>query len=1039
MINKIIKFAVENQLFVYILCLIGMGAGYYSFSKLPIDAVPDITNTQVQINTPTAGLIPEEVERMVTFPIEFSMNGLPGVVETRSISRYGISQVTVVFEDDFDIFLARQLVLEKLESNELPTGLKPEIGPVSSGLGEIFHYSLSAKEEETNQEKRLLQLMELRSIQDWEIKPRLLSLKGITEVNTIGGHEKQFFIQPDIKRMTNFGIHFDDIEKAITETNQNVGGGYIAQTGTQLLVRGIGLLKNIKDIKNVVIKRLSSNKIIRIKDIATVQYDQELRTGAATVNGKESIIGTTFMLLGENSRSVAKDVGNKLEEIKKNLPNWVELKTLYDRSNMVQKTLGTVEHNLISGAILVMIFLILLVGDLRAALITSAIIPIALLITFILMKVFNVSGNLMSLGALDFGIIVDGAVIVVEACVHLIQKRAHDLGRNLTRLEIKETVVKASQDIRSAAGFGELIVIIVFIPLFALTGVEGKMFGPMALTFIFALVSALILSFTLVPCLCASFLSGERKNIEPKLLILFKRLYLPILNLSLKFKSLVITIGIFCIILGGILFQRLGSEFIPQLDEGDFAAQFIRPANISLDTSLKLQKLSEKVIKKYPQVKSVFARTGAAEVATDPMGVNISDTYIMLYEKEFWPQNDQITNKSELITAIKRELEESVPAQVVMFSQPVELRFNELLEGTRSKISAKIYGENLENLNTDSAELSNLLKEMPLKAEVESESQGKSPLLVYTPKDEVLAGLGVSSWPILDTINIALGGSQVGHIYEGVKKFPIVTRLNERARKSIETLSKLPVGIRDGFTIAIGEVADLNFVETYSSIARENSKRRVAVLINPEDSDIAGYVEQAKIYLADKLKLSTGNYLEWGGAFKNLERAKKKLYILIPLATLIIALMLYSVFKSYWQVILILLCAPMSLIGGVMSLMVMGLPFSISAGVGFIALIGISVLNGVVLVSYFNGIKTIEMDYDHVVREGSTLRLRPVLMTALTDIFGFLPMMFSSGLGAEVQKPLATVVVGGILSATILTLVFLPTFYSYYLNRKLMT
>lgn len=1035
MINKIIEFSVNNRMFIFLATLLLIMLGFKSFQELSIDAVPDITNTQVQINTQTKGLVPEEVERMVTFPIEYSMNGIPGVETIRSISRYGISQVTVIFTEGTDIYKARQLTSEKLQNLELPLGVIPEMGPMSTGLGEIYHYSIEAKIPEKDPQKRLIQLMELRSIQDWFIKPRLLSVKGITEINTIGGFEKQFFIQPNIKKMTRFGIHFDDIERVIESNNINVGGGYIQQTGEQLLVRGVGLLQSIKDIEETVVRRLSSSKIIKIKDIATVKFDKEIRTGAATVNGEESIVGTAFMLLGENSRAVAQRVSKKLESVKKDIPEWVKLNVLYDRSDMVNATLGTVEHNLIMGAGLVMVFLLLLVGNIRAAIITSLMIPISLLMTFILMKWQNVSGNLMSLGALDFGIIVDGAVIVIENCVRRLQKRGEELGRELSRTEIKKLVIDATKEIRSAAGFGELIVITVFIPLFALTGIEGKMFGPMASTFIMALASALLLSFTIVPALAATFLSGKTRDKKPFLMGLAENAFRPSLEVALKFKKVVLGIGIASILAGVIMFSRMGSEFIPQLDEGDFAIQFIRPANISTENSVMLQRLSENIINSFPQVKNVFARTGAAEIATDPMGVNISDSYVMLYSRDEWPEDSGVMTKKKLMKVIKAKLELHIPGQVLLISQPVELRFNELLEGTRAAISVKIFGDDLDELIKYSKDVAGVIRTVEGAGEVESESKGKSPMLQYTPKKKELAQLGVNARPVLDTIKTAIGGREVGHVYQGVKRFPIVTRLSEAQRKDVMLIRKLPVGITEGYNVPIEQVADIDFVETFSSVSRENSARRIAVLVNPETRDIESFVHKAQKLVSEKVKLPEGYFIEWGGTFKNLQNAKERLGVLIPMSLMLILAMLYAAFKNFAQVILIFTCAPMALIGGVLALNIMGMPFSISAGVGFIALSGISILNGVVLVTYFNRLLEQGKTPDEVVREGAMTRLRPVLMTALTDIFGFLPMMFSSGLGAEVQKPLATVVVGGIISATILTLIVLPSLYRLFIDN----
>lgn len=1035
MINKIIRFSVNNRMFVFLATLFLVLFGLKAFQELSIDAVPDITNTQVQINTSIKGLVPEEVERMITFPIEYSMNGMPDVETVRSISRYGISQVTVIFKEGTDIYRARQLTSEKLQNIELPNGVVPEMGPISTGLGEIFHYSIEAKVPEVDADKRLMQLMELRSIQDWFVKPRLLTVKGVTEVNTIGGYEKQFFIQPNIELMSKYGLHFDDIQLAIEGTNHNVGGGYIQQSGEQFLVRGVGLLKSLEDIENVVVKKLSSYQIVKIKDIAMVGFDKEIRTGAATVDAEESIIGTAFMLLGENSRTVAQRVAEKLDQVQNDLPEWVELKILYNRSNMVNATLNTVKHNLLMGAGLVILFLLLLVGNLRAAIITSFMIPISLLMTFILMKWQNISGNLMSLGALDFGIIIDGAVIVIENCVHRIQKKADEFGRELTRNEIKQLVIDSAIEIRSAAGFGELIVITVFIPLFALTGVEGKMFGPMATTFIMALASALLLSFTVVPALAATFLNGKTRDSQPVLMRLAQKIFSPALEMALGFKKIVLGVGIASIVVGVFLFSRMGAEFIPQLDEGDFAIQFIRPANISTENSVQLQILSEELIKGFSQVKTVFARTGAAQVATDPMGVNISDSYVILNPIDSWPKTDLISTKQDLMKQIKNKLELHIPGQVLMFSQPVELRFNELLEGTRATLSVKVFGDDLDKLSDYSKSIAKIIEEIEGAGEVEVESKGKSPMLQYSPKVKELAELGLTTRPILDAISTAIGGREVGHIFDGVKKFPIVTRLSEDERQDVMTIKRLPVGVSEGFTIPIEDVADIEFVETYSMINRENSQRRVAILVNPSTRDIESFVLKAQSEVAQKIKLPEGYFIEWAGTFKNLQSAKNRLGVLVPLSLLIILAMLYAAFKNFSQVLLIFACAPMALIGGVVSLKIMGMPFSISAGVGFIALSGISILNGIVLVSYFNRLREDGKSPDDIVREGAMTRLRPVLMTALTDIFGFLPMMFSTGLGAEVQKPLATVVVGGIISATILTLLVLPSLYRLFYKK----
>lgn len=1033
MMDKLVHFCVHNRLFVFLTTAILCVYGVNTFQTLPIDALPDISNVQVQVNTATKGLVPQEVERMVTVPVEYAMNGIPGVETVRSLSKYGISQVTVIFKDDTDLYRARQLITERLQNLNLPQGMRPELGPMSTGLGEIFHYGLMAKGKES-EEMSLEEMMELRTLQEWVIKPRLLSVAGITEVNTVGGHAKQFFIRPDIIKMAKHGLHFSDIENAIRQTNQNVGGGYIQQTGQQLLVRGVGLLNNFQDLENVIVKRLSDYEVVLIKDIAKVAHDKEIRTGAATYNGREIVLGSTFMLVGENSRAVAQAVYEEIQLIKKDLPDWVDLKVLYNRSKMVNTTLKTIEANLLMGAGLVSLFLILLLGNIRAALITSLVIPIALLITFILMKWQKVSGNLMSLGALDFGIIVDGAVIVTENCVRRIQEKKEQLKRALTRSEVRSVAHKASVEIRSAAGFGELIVIIVFVPLFALTGVEGKMFGPMALTFIFALASALVLSFTLVPALCATFLSGDAKVETPFFMRLAYKLFAPSLKLALRFKKIVLGIALSSIVLGVALFSFLGSEFIPQLDEGDFSIQFIRPANISIDNSIAIQRLSEEVIRSFDQVEHVFATTGSAEVASDPMGVNITDAYVILKPKDLWPKDSNIQTKDDLVSAVEAKLKTHLPLQAIMPSQPVQLRFNELLEGTRADISLKIYGENLDLGLELALKSAKIIETLPDAGDVETESVQKIPMLEFRPKLDELSALGMSARPVLDTVEVAIGGRDIGTVYQGVRSYPIVLRLAETDRQDLDRLKKIPVGVGDSYTAPLDQLAYLSFENTYSSINREKSERRVAVLINPKTSDVEGFVENVKQKLEEQLKIPEGFYLEWGGTFKNLQSAKRSLMILVPLAFILIIAMLYAAFRSFAQVVLIFLCAPLSLVGGVIALQLMNMPFSISAGVGFIALSGISILNGVVLVSYFNRLRQKGKSPDDVVFEGAMGRLRPVLMTAFTDIFGFLPMMFSTGLGAEVQRPLATVVVGGMISATFLTLVVIPSLYRLFIR-----
>ncbi len=1038
MISKIIHFSVYHRGVVLALTLLAAIVGWMGYQSLPIDAVPDITNVQVQVNTQVEGLVPEEIERNVTFPVETAMSGIAGVLQVRSITRFGLSQVTVVFEDDMDIYRARQLVSERLQTvaGQLPNNVHPKLGPVSTGLGEVYYYAVEAEKVETG-EARTLQLMELRALQDWFIKPRLLTVKGVAEINTIGGHEKQFHIQPNPQLMGRYGLHFSDIEEALEKTNQNVGGGYVEQTAEQFLVQGIGLLKDIDDIKAVPVKALETFKTLTIGDIASVGLAKELRTGAALVRGEEAVVGTVMMLMGENSRTVSMRVAERIKEIQKGLPPGFKIEALYDRSDLVNATLGTVIHNLLTGASLVVLVLLFLVGNVRAALITAVTIPLSLLITFFVMNRQGISGNLMSLGALDFGIIVDGAVIVLDNCVRFVHDRVKALGRKLTSDELKEAVYEAAIEIRTAAGFGELIIVVVFLPIFALVGIEGKMFKPMAATFSIAVIAALVLSFTTAPALASLFLTGNVADKEPWLMRKIRALYTPVLNLSLRHRLATVGIGAASILIGGLLFSRLGGEFLPQLDEGSLTVQLVRPVNISLTQSIALQEKSEKLIGEFPEVAVVFSRLGTAEVATDPMGVNLADTYIMLKPHEEWPEIDgDRRSKQELSKAILARLEQELPGQRALLSQPIQMRFNELLEGTRADISVKVFGDEMDQLSRVTKEIAEVIGKVPGAGDVEVELKGTSPLLKVTPKRGILNKLGVSNREVLETVGIAIGGDEVGFLYEGVKKFPIVLRLSEKDRSDLNSIRSLPVGISTTSTFPLSEAAVVEFDEAYGSVSREQSKRRAAVMINPRGRDTESFVKEAQAEVEKAVKLPAGYYVEWGGNFKNLEEARSRLLILTPIALALVLMMIYTAFRNIFQTALIFVCVPLALVGGVLGLTLNGLPFSISAGVGFIALSGIAVLNGVVLMNYFNDLRKRKMHGEALVREGTLIRLRPVLMTALVDIFGFLPMMLSTGVGAEVQKPLASVVIGGIVSSTILTLVVLPTLYCLF-ERKM--
>ena len=1037
MIRSIIGFSVRYRGLILLLTAVIVLTGWFAFQNLPIDAVPDITNIGVQINTPVEGLVPEEIERNITYPIEAAMGGVADVTQVRSITRIGISQVTVSFKDNVELYRARQLVAERLQTvlRVLPQGMNPTLGPVSTGLGEIFLYSVDTAQPATGQD-RVKQLMELRAVQQWYIRPRLLTVDGVAEVNVIGGYEKQCQIQPKPELMAKFGIHFDDIAVALEKTNRNVGGAYVQQTAEQFLVQAVGMLKSTEEIRSVPVKLLENLKTITIGDIAEVELGTDLRTGAATLGGKEAVIGTVLMRKGENSRTVSQRVARRLEEIKKDLPRGIKVETLYDRSGLVNATLGTVKDNLLLGAMLVVVVLLCLLGNLRAAMITALAIPSSLLITFLAMRFFKISGNLMSLGALDFGVIIDSTVIVLDNSVRFIQAQSKKLQRTLNNKEIQEAVFEATVQMRTAAGFGELVIVAVFLPIFALTGVERKMFVPMASTFMIAIVAALILSFTSAPALAGLFLSGKASEREPFLMQLLQSIYEPVLHGSLKIKWPMLGIGLAAIVAGIYLYSRLGGEFLPRLDEGSLMLEIARPVSTSLDESIAMQKIMDGILQEFPEVSRVFSLIGTAEIATDPVGVNQADVEVMLKERKSWPVVDgKRRSKAELVQAITRRLQSELPGNKFFILQPIEMRFNELLEGVRARVSIKVFGRDLDTLNNVASQIVRLVRKVPGAGEVEMESRGKTPILRVYPRQKVLKDLGISNEKVLETIGTAIGGRHVGFVYEGVRRFPIVIRLGEKDRSRLDSIRNLPVGILPNTTVPLEKLADLKFEESPASIATEQSARRVAVLINPRGRDTESFVREAQKSIEAQVKLPPEYYLEWGGNFQNLLEAKKRLGFLAPLALLIVTLMIYFAFGNFLQTLLVITCVPLALVGGVLGLIFNGLPFSISAGVGFIALSGIAVLNGVVLMNFYNQLQAQGLGGKDLIVQGAMIRLRPILMTALVEIFGFFPMMLSQGMGAEVQRPLAAVVIGGVVSSTFLTLLVLPSLCLVFQHR----
>lgn len=1031
MIKNIINYCLVHPFQVMALTVLLVISGIYAFKELPIDAVPDITNVQVQVNTKVDGFGPEEIERLVTLPIEMSLNGIPGVDQVRSITRYSLSQVTVSFVDGTDIYLSRQLVSERLQAlrSELPFGANPVLSPVTTGLGEIYHYVLDYKVKAEGKERRQ-QLAELRSIQEWIIKPRLMTVQGVAEVNTIGGFERQFLILPDPNKMSSYGLDWEDISKAISKANRNEGGSFIEQTGDQFLVVAKGLFHSIDDIKTIPVRTLENLNVLRVSDIAQVELGEAKRTGAALINGDETVLGTVLMLSGANSRSVAYLVDQKVQEISKNLPKEVSLKTVYDRSTLVDDTIHTVNENIIAGATLVIIVLLLLVGNVRAALISAVVIPLSLLFSFIVMRKLGISGNLMSLGALDFGVITDGAAIVLDNCLRLLSERKTQLGRSLSKDEKRETILEATLQIRKSAGFGEIIVALSFLPVFAFVGVEGKMFIPMASTFIVAILGSLILSFTFVPALAMLLLGSNTVDKEPWLMKVLHKGYLPVLDKALKGGKIIIPFLAIFFALGIFLYGRIGGEFLPRLDEGSIAVQFIRPVTTGISHSIALDQKSMEVMLRTPEVSHIFSRIGTADIALDPMGPNISDSYVMLKSQDDWPEiNGKRRTKDQIISEIVENLEATVPGQRLLISQPIQLRFNELMEGTRADVSVKVFGDDMA-LATETAEkIEAVLKTVPGSGDVEVEAKGKQSVLEITPKKSKLLEYGISSSEILESVGVGLGGHEVGKFYEGQRKYDIVVRLHDRHREDLSEIAKIPVSISGNRTVPLQELADVRFKDNYSSYSREQAKRRVAVLINPRGKNTEAFVEEAQAKIAKEIILPNGVYLEWGGNFKNLKEAKERLYILGPLTLLLILLMIHAAFGKVWQTALVACTVPLAIVGGLISLTLSGQPFTLSAGVGFIALCGICVLNGVVLVNFFNDLQKQGLHGKNAIIQGAGLRLRPVLMTAMTDVLGFIPMAFSNSTGAEVQKPVAIVIIGGIIVSTFLTLIVLPTLY----------
>ena len=1039
MIEAIVRFSIERRYLMLGLILLLIGAGLWSYQRLPIDAVPDITNVQVQINTEAPGYSPLEAEQRITFVVETALYGLPKLKYTRSLSRYGLSQVTVVFEEGTDIYFARNLLNERLGSikNALPVGLEPQMGPIATGLGEIFVYTVDVKPGATDANGKPLDAMYLREVQDWIIKPQLAQVPGVVEVNTIGGYDKQYHVMPDPAKMLAMGVTLPQLSEALLSNNANRGAGYIERNGQQLLVRSPSQLSTISSIENVVVA-LNGSVPIRIKDVAEVGLGKELRTGAATRDGHETVMGTVMMLLGENSRTVARDAAQKLEEIKASLPENVIVEAVYDRTTLVDKTIATVQKNLLEGALLVIVVLFVLLGNIRAALITAAVIPLAMLATITGMVQQGVSANLMSLGALDFGLIVDGAVIIVENCIRRLGMAQHQNGGLLALRERLNVVFAATTEVIKPSLFGVAIITVVYIPIFALTGVEGKMFHPMAATVVMALLAAMVLSLTVVPAAVAVFMSGKINEQESRVIVAAKSLYRPVLHAVIKLRLLVAGLATLLVAVCLWLATTMGSEFIPQLDEGDIALHAMRVTGTGLEQSVAMQEVLEQRIKQFPEVDKVFAKIGTPEVATDPMPPNVADNFVILKPRSEWP--DPRKTKAALVAEMEQALEQ-LPGNNYEFTQPIQMRFNELISGVRSDVGIKVFGDDLDVLLSVANSIEQVANSISGAADVKTEQVSGLPVLSVMPKLTALSRYGLTVSQFQDIIAMSIGGEEAGLIYEGDRRFQLIVRLPEQIRSDIDSLSWLPIPTPDGGYVPLNEIATLDIQPAPAQISRENGKRRIVVSANVRERDLGSFVAELKQRISADVTLPAGYWLDYGGTFEQLESASKRLAIVVPVTLLLIIALLVMAFNSLKDALIIFTGVPLALTGGVLALWLRDMPLSISAGVGFIALSGVAVLNGLVMVSFMRQLWQEKGDLLYAVVEGALIRLRPVLMTALVASLGFVPMALNTGTGAEVQRPLATVVIGGIISATLLTLLVLPALYHWwhkkdYINRE---
>lgn len=1073
MLEKVIDFSIKHRFLVVLLTIVASSFGMRALLNLPIDAVPDITNNQVQINTVYAGFAPEEIEKQITFPVETALAGIPGLEYTRSLSRNGFSQVTAVFSDQIDIYFARQQVGERLlEAREgLPMGAEPKMGAISTGLGEVYMWTVEYHNPKgkgakivdgepgwqsdgsylTPSNKKLKTEIELaaylRELQDWIIRPQLRSVLGVAGVDAIGGYVKHYVVEIDPAKLLAVDLSLSEVLDALEKSNLSTGAGFVEHRGEAFVVRAASLLANESQIEQVIVAQRDGVPI-RIGQVAKVGTGKELRTGSASENGEEVVVGTALMLIGENSRTVAKSVDDKIKEVNKSLPEGIVAKTVLNRTKLVDATISTVQKNLIEGAILVIVVLLFLLGNVRAALITATAIPLSMLLTAIGMVQLKISGNLMSLGAIDFGLIVDGAVIIVENCLRRLAERQHQKGTWLTLKERLSEVVVATKEMIQPSVFGQAIIITVYIPLLTLTGTEGKMFQPMAMTVIFALVAAFILSLTFIPAMVAIFFTGKISEKDVKIISFAKRIYEPLLIKALGARTIVVAVSVVLFVISIFIFSRLGQEFIPSLDEKDIAMHAMRIPSTGITQSTEMQFKVEKEVSQMPEVQFVFSKTGTAEMASDPMPPNVSDTFIILKPQSEWP------NPSESKADVIKRMEEKVGivrGNNYEFTQPIQMRFNELISGVRSDVAVKVFGDSFETLLPTANQIASVLRNTPGGSDVKVEQVSGLPFINISV-DLLRAGkLGLRPADIHSAISAAIRGEEAGFVLEGDRRFDIVVRFPEEFRANPQALEKLPIQVpfsedEDGQslhdpkadlidarprTIPLSEIAKIEITEGPNQISRENGKRRIVVQANVRNTDLGSYVAEVQEQMNAKIKLPPGTWISWGGQFENLVKAKARLTLVVPLCLFLIFILLFSTFNSVRDALIVFSGVPLALPGGVIALWLRGMPFSISAAVGFIALSGVAVLNGLVLISFIKKLAA-EKPLNEAIIEGATTRLRPVLMTALVASLGFVPMALASGTGAEVQRPLATVVIGGLFTATLLTLFVLPALSSVF-------